>query len=430
MTRYDVVVVGGRVAGASTALLLARAGARVALLDRSRPGSDIVSTHGLMRAGVVQLSRWGLLDQITAAGTPPIRSTTFHYPDGRTVEVAIRPSPGVPALYAPRRYLLDWLLVDAAAQAGVEVITQTTVTTLTSDDTGRVSGVRAIGRGGRSVELSSAITVGADGIRSTVAHDVAAPIRREGRSCSAILYRYLSGLPADGYEWAYRDNAAAGVIPTNDGQTCVFVGTTPQRMQAARRTDVEHAFTTMLRRAAPALLDRVAAAELAGPVHGWGGTPGYVRQSWGPGWALVGDASHYKDPITTHGMTDAVRDAELLAHAITETTTAGGTDAIAFARYQETRDRLSSDLFAATEDVAGYNWTPDTIETLLRRVSAAMTDEVTHLQTLPNSAHAVQPDRLVDHPYRDASRSAAAADVRPPLPDARERGGNRAKVIV
>jgi flavin-dependent dehydrogenase len=394
MTRYDVVVVGGRVAGASTALLLARAGARVALLDRSRPGSDIVSTHALMRAGVVELSRWGLLDQIISAGTPPIRSTTFHYPDGRTVRVAIRPGPGVPALYAPRRYLLDWLLVDAAAQAGVDVITQTSVTTLTSDDTGRITGVRAVGRGGRSVELSSSITVGADGIRSTVAQHVAAPVLRQGRSRSAFLYRYLGGLRADGYEWAYRDNAAAGLIPTNHGQTCMFVGTTPQRMRAARRHDVEHAFTTVLGYAAPAWLDRVAEAESVGPIHGWGGTPGYVRQSWGPGWALVGDAGYYKDAITTHGMTDALRDAELLADAITERPTDGSTEAIAFARYQQTRDRLSSDLFAATEDVAAYEWTPDTIETLLRRVSAAMTDEVSHLQTLANPAHIRQPDSL------------------------------------
>jgi flavin-dependent dehydrogenase len=327
--------------------------------------------------------------------------------------------------------LLDWLLVDAAAQAGVEVITQTTITALTSDENGRVTGVRAAGRGGRPVELPSLITVGADGIRSTVARHVGAPILQQGRSCSAILYRYLSSLPADGYEWAYRDNAAAGLIPTNNGQTCVFVSTTPQRMRAARRTDVEHAFTTVLGQAAPALVDRVAASQPAGPIHGWGGTPGYVRQSWGPGWALVGDAGYYKDPITTHGMTDALRDAELLAHAITETTTDGSTEAIAFARYQQTRDRLSNDLFAATEDVAAYNWTPDTIETLLRRVSAAMTDEVTHLQTLPNLAHTRQPDPLVDHRDRDASPSAATvADVRRPLPDARERGANRAKVIV
>ena len=82
-TAYDVVVVGGRVAGASTAMLLARAGARVALVDRAAYGSDTLSTHGLMRAGVLQLSRWGLLDDVVAAGTPPIRRTLFHYTDGR-----------------------------------------------------------------------------------------------------------------------------------------------------------------------------------------------------------------------------------------------------------------------------------------------------------------------------------------------------------
>ena len=198
------------------------------------------------------------------------------------------------------------------------------------------------------VELPSLITVGADGIRSTVARHVGAPILQQGRSCSAILYRYLSGLPADGYEWAYRDNAAAGLIPTNNGQTCVFVSTTPQRMRAARRTDVEHAFTTVLGQAAPALVDRVAASRPAGPIHGWGGTPGYVRQSWGSGWALVGDAGYYKDPIATHGMTDALRDAELLAHAITETTTDGSTEASRTPATSRPRPAIQRS-FAATE---------------------------------------------------------------------------------
>jgi 2-polyprenyl-6-methoxyphenol hydroxylase-like FAD-dependent oxidoreductase len=124
MNGYDVAVVGGRVAGASTALLLARAGVRVALIERSRSGTDTLSTHGLMRAGVLQLSRWGLLDCVVAAGTPAIGSALFHYAGGRSVPVSIRPSPGVDALYAPRRYLLDRILVDAAAEAGVECCTR------------------------------------------------------------------------------------------------------------------------------------------------------------------------------------------------------------------------------------------------------------------------------------------------------------------
>ncbi len=138
-TDYDVVVVGGRVAGASTAMLLARAGARVALLDRSSYGSDTVSTHGLMRAGVLQLSRWGLLDEVAAAGTPPIRQTLFHYADGGSDQVTIRASAGVDALYAPRRLVLDRILVDAAAAAGADVAHQTTVTALLRDDDGRVT---------------------------------------------------------------------------------------------------------------------------------------------------------------------------------------------------------------------------------------------------------------------------------------------------
>src|SRR6476620_11852487 len=120
MNGYDVVVVGGRVAGASTALLLARAGVRVVLLDRDRHGSDTMSTLGMMRGGVLQLARWGLLPDVTAAGTPPIRQVVFHYADGERVNVAIKPSAGVEALYAPRRYLLDRLLVDAAAAAGAD----------------------------------------------------------------------------------------------------------------------------------------------------------------------------------------------------------------------------------------------------------------------------------------------------------------------
>src|SRR3954468_6533719 len=166
---YDVVVVGGRVAGASTALLLARAGARVALVERSSYGTHTLSTHGLMRAGVLQLSRWGVLDAVTAAGTPSIRDTTFHYADGESVRVAIRAAAGVPALYAPRRYLLDRILVDAAAEEGADVRHETTVTGLLRDDGGRVGGIRTRDRSGRARDLRAAVTVSADGLRSLVA---------------------------------------------------------------------------------------------------------------------------------------------------------------------------------------------------------------------------------------------------------------------
>jgi 2-polyprenyl-6-methoxyphenol hydroxylase-like FAD-dependent oxidoreductase len=388
---YDVIVVGGRVAGASTALLLARAGARVALLTRSSYGSDTVSTHGLMRAGVLQLSRWGVLPEVVAAGTPPVRRTLFHYADGETVQVSIRPSRGVDALYAPRRHVIDRIVVDAAADAGVDVRHEVTVTDLLHDDNGRVSGVSALDRDGRASQLTARLTVGADGVRSDVASLLGAPILRSGSAASAVLYRYYAGLDGAGYEWAYGDGAGAGVIPTNDGLACLFVATTPVRMRAARREGVEAAFAGVLGRAAPGLVDRVRSADAVGRLHGWGGVAGFVRQSWGRGWALVGDAGYFKDPITTHGMTDALRDAELLANAVLAAQSGSAAESVALARYQTTRDRLSRQLFDVTESVASYDWDLQEIRTLLRRVSSAMSDEIDHLQALPDRPWASDP---------------------------------------
>jgi flavin-dependent dehydrogenase len=382
MSGYDVVVVGGRVAGASTALLMARAGARVALLDRGHRGSDTVSTHGLMRAGVLQLSRWGLIDRVVRAGTPPVRRTVFHYPDGEQVTVSIKPRAGVDALYAPRRYLLDQILVDAAEEAGAHVLHESTVTSVLRRD-GRVRGVTAQDSSGRLRDITAGMTIGADGIRSTVAEQVPAPILRHGRTSSAILYRYVDGLPTAGYEWGYGDGAAAGLIPTNAGATCVFVATTPARMRRLRRCGVEPAFAALLRSAALEFADRLRTAGPSSQVRGWAGLPGYVRRSWGRGWALVGDAGYFKDPITSHGMTDGLRDAELLTDRLLAAMGGVVSEAAALSAYQDARDRLSARLFAATEDVAAYDWDAEEIRQLVRRASSAMSDEVDHLEGLP-----------------------------------------------
>src|SRR5262249_7508322 len=158
------------------------------------------------RAGVLQLRRWGLLDRVVAAGTPPIASTVFRYRGGPDTRVSIRPRAGVSALYAPRRHLLDQLLVDAAAEAGADVLHGLTVTGFLPDN-GRVRGVHAIGHDGQSVTLPAELTIGADGIRSTVADLARAPVVRRGRTASGVLYRYVADLPTDGYEWAYGEHA-------------------------------------------------------------------------------------------------------------------------------------------------------------------------------------------------------------------------------
>ena len=227
---YDAVVVGARVAGASTAFLLARAGLRVALIDRARYGSDTVSTHALMRAGVLQLHAWGLLDRVVAAGTPPISTAQFHYPDGSSVRVPIRPAAGVDALYAPRRYLLDRLLVDAAEEAGAHVMHQTTVTALAARyERPRARGLRSDPRPSR--DSPSGV---ADGRRRRHPLHGRPAGRRTGHQAGPACIGGPVPVPrparhADGYQWAYGQGAAAGLIPTNDGQSACSSARPPHR---------------------------------------------------------------------------------------------------------------------------------------------------------------------------------------------------------
>ncbi len=385
MSDYDVVIVGGRVAGAATALLLARAGLRVMVVERGRLGSDTVSTHALMRAGVLQLARWGVLPELVAAGTPAIRTIDFHYADGGGSHVSLRPSPGVEALYAPRRQLLDRVLVEAAAASGADVRHGVAVVGLIRDEVGRVLGVRTAGADGREVPITAGLTVGADGVGSLVAREVEAPLLSRGRAASAVLYRYVADVPSEGYVWGYGERAAAGLIPTNAGETCVFVATTPERMRPLRRRGVAGAFDGLLDAVPAPLTDVVRAGSAVGHLHGWRGIPGYVRRSYGPGWALVGDAGYFRDPITTHGLTDALRDAELLSDAVLASV-AGAASEPAMAHYQDTRDRLSRTLRDVTESVSRYDWDGARIRTLLRAVSAAMSDEMDHL-----SARLIEP---------------------------------------
>ena len=381
---YDVVVVGGRVAGASTALLLARAGARVLVLERSPYGSDTLSTHGLMRSGVLQLTRWGLLDRVVAADTPAVHSTTFHFAGDEPLRVTIRPHAGVEALYAPRRHVVDRILVDAAAAAGAELRHGARVTGLLRDRTGRVAGVRLLDEAGRDASVTASYVVGADGIRSVVADAAGAPVVRRGRYASAVRYAYVEGLDASGYEMAYGDGAAAGLIPTNDGLHCVFVATTPERLRTLRLGNPADAgFDATWRLAAPDQRDRLADARRVGRFHGWPGATGYLRRPWGPGWALVGDAGYFKDPISTHGMTDAVRDADLLTTALLAVLGGERDERTAFGEYRLRRDTVSRRLFKVTDQIASYAWNGATVQPLLRRMSSAMTDEVELLGSLP-----------------------------------------------
>ncbi|MGS0688263.1 FAD-dependent oxidoreductase [Nakamurella sp. GG22] len=378
--RFDVVVVGARVAGAATALLLARAGLRVLCVDRSRYGSDTLSTHALMRGGVTQLERWGLLPALEAAGTPAVRRTVFHYGD-ESYAVSIRPSGGVDALFAPRRTVIDTLLVDAAARAGVTFRFGVTVADLHRSDDAAVRGVvLADKRSGRSHVEEAELVVGADGRASTVAERAGSGIESAGSHASSFLYGYWADFPTDGYEWFYRPGLTAGAIPTNDGLTCVFIGGRPARLAPLVRATGPGAAFSRLAQAA-GLRSRMRSAGRFGPVRHVHGLPAnYLRTAAGGGWALVGDAGHWLDPMSTHGMTAALRDAELLARAVASSTGDERPDALA--AYQAERDRLSRPMMAVTEEIASYDWDLSEIRGLLRGLASAMTEEVEALAGL------------------------------------------------
>jgi 2-polyprenyl-6-methoxyphenol hydroxylase-like FAD-dependent oxidoreductase len=376
-SRYDVVVVGARAAGAATAMLLARAGMRVLVVDRGRYGTDTLSTHALMRGAVLQLSRWGLLDRVVDAGTPPVRHTTFRYARNE-VAVAIKPSHGVDALYAPRRSVLDPILVDAAAAAGAEIRYGVTVTGVQRDRKGRVTGIVGLDGSGRRLAVDAGLVVGADGLRSVIARHVAAPVERQGVGTSAVVYGYWPGVDTDGYEWIFRSNGCAGVIPTNDGLTCVFAASTPERVGRGGM----RVFESLLAQACPEVAARLPAGTAPTGVRTFTGHPGFMRRAWGRGWTLVGDAGYWKDPLTAHGLTDALRDAELLAWAVVSSWSGEASEHDALAHYQATRDLLSLSLFTITDTIAAQRWTDAEIGALLLELSKAMADEVDTLAAL------------------------------------------------
>ena len=373
--RYDVVVVGARAAGAATAMLLARRGLSVLAVDRGAYGTDTLSTHALMRAGVLQLARWGLLDRIEAEGTPRVRRTVFHYED-EVLDIPIKPRDGVPALFAPRRTVLDRLLADAAVEAGAEVRHRVRVADLVRGPDGRVEGAVLEDADGATRTVRAGIVIGADGLRSTVASLVNAPVTRQGRHAAASLYGYWSGLDVDGYHWHWSPAAAAGVIPTNGDEVLVFAGVSARRFAEEVRADVPRGYLRALAEAAPDLAEQLSGARLVGALHGFPGHPGYLRRPWGPGWALVGDAAYFKDPITAHGISDALRDAELLARAVER-----GGDA-ALAGYEASRDALSTRLFEVTDRIASVEWDNAELKRLHQALSEEMKREVAELGRL------------------------------------------------
>jgi flavin-dependent dehydrogenase len=382
-SRHDVVIVGGRVAGSATAMLLAHLGHDVVIVDQASFPSDTVSTHSIARSGVVQLRRWGLVDEVLASGAPAIRQVTFNAA-GESTRRTIKDKAGVDFLVAPRRYLLDTLLATAAEHAGAEVHTGITVTGLQRDGGGRVVGVSGHDRTGDRVQIGARFVVGADGLRSRVAGLVDATINETGRAGGAAQYTYYAGSPWTDIEFFVAERSFAGVFPTHDGQACIWVCTPSADAKAVRRrtgSRVE-AFGQLLERSAPELAERLRHARRTSPVQGMLRQPNQLRQAFGPGWALVGDAGYYRDAITAYGISDAFRDAEFLAVALDRALNGDGEEVTALSAYQQHRDQALREIFEITCRLAAYPPVPTFVE-LQKQLSAAIDKDAAALAARP-----------------------------------------------
>ncbi len=363
---HDAVIVGARVAGAATALCLARAGARVLLVDRAPEIGDTLSTHALMRPAVDLLAGWGLLDALVAAGTPWVRHARFQYGADATL-VAIRPTDAAPGLLAPRRFVLDALLVEAAAAAGAEVALGTAAEGCLRDDTGRVTGV-LLRQGGKVRPVRAGIVIGADGRTSPVAAAVGAGTLATSPHRTATVFTYAPGVPNEGYRWYFGDGVTGGAIPTNDGLHCLFAACRPGEY-AARFADPRAGMASILAGFDPVLADALTSGPASGDVgriRRFPGAPGHLRARAGAGWALVGDAAFFKDPATAHGITDALLDADALAASLA----CGHPGAYAHARHA-----ASLRLFDVTQRIASLDWSLDELRPLHDRLNACIRDE-------------------------------------------------------
>jgi 2-polyprenyl-6-methoxyphenol hydroxylase-like FAD-dependent oxidoreductase len=354
-TETDVVIVGARCAGAATAMLLARRDLKVVVVDRATQLGDTMSTHAIARGGVVQLHRWGLLDDVLATGAPAIRKVTYHI-DGLVHAKAIKPAAGVGILVAPRRRTLDNLILRAAAEAGAEVRLGISVHDVIRDGVGRVTGVAGRAADGTAVTIRARLVIGADGMRSRIARAVDAPILDELVTDTGGYFTYFDSIRWDGFEFYITDRAFTGVFPTNDEAACVWVvagGDVIEAIRAEHGTD-EVGFLQLVRGTAPDLADRLVDARRVDRMRVALRYPSFVRHPVGQGWALTGDAGYYRDAITGHGITDAFGDAELLATAVGEWLSRAQPETVAMHQYAIEREARLRPIFDLTNTLAGW----------------------------------------------------------------------------
>lgn len=311
---HDAIIVGARCAGSSLAMLLARRGYRVLLIDRQSFPSDMtMSTHFIHQRGIACLSRWGLRDQILATESRPVER--FEIDMGPfTLSGSAPPVDGETSAFAPRRRLLDEILVRAAVGSGADLREGCRVETLLTED-GSVAGVKGVTSNGSAFSEKARIVVGADGPSSRVAAEVQASEYKSKPALQGTAWIYWNGVPLEAIELHLREYEAIYAFPSSDHGTLIGANWSIERFRTARR-DIEASYFGLLRRAAPELAERVMHAKRADEKMYLGSTRNFFRKACGPGWVLLGDAHYKKDPCTAQGITDAFCDAEVLADVI------------------------------------------------------------------------------------------------------------------
>ena len=357
---YDVIVVGARCAGSPTAMLLARKGYKVLLLDRaSFPSEMRMSTHMIHQRGVAHLKRWNLLGELEATDCPPV--THYEIDVGAFALKGSAPAvEGVETAYAPRRFLLDHILVKGAVSAGADLREKCSVEEILIEG-GQVRGVKCKSDSGSRFEEKARLVIGADGPASRVARSVDAEEYHRRPIIQGTIWSYWSGVGLRGLEVYLPPYESIYAWPTSGG--CVLIGGNwlPDKFEEARQ-DIEESYMSLLSRVAPNLAERVKEGKRE---EGWyaGATRNFFRKPYGPGWALVGDAGYKKDPTSAQGITDAFCDAELLAEAVDDAFSGRSDMEEALQLYQKKRDEWALPFYHFTCEMASFEPpVPETIQ--------------------------------------------------------------------
>jgi 2-polyprenyl-6-methoxyphenol hydroxylase-like FAD-dependent oxidoreductase len=319
--RYDVVIVGARVGGATLASLLGRRGLRVLLLDQAEFPSDTLSTHityGDSFGIWEEIGAWPAIQRIGARGLVAIDWQQLE--PGTSISGNFRPVNGHDYSLCLRRLVLDAILVETARETpGVTVSTRTKAVEVLREN-GRAVGIRYERReGAGSLARGAAyadLVVGADGRFSLVAEAVGS------RSYNVVppiwfpFYAYMRDVePLDPPVLEILDSEEGGgtlmFAPCDDGIWIAIIYTEQRRFEEFRR-DHTRIFDERIK-ADPRVSGRLAGARRITPVRGRGDIENFMRVAAGRGWALVGDSGQHKDPIYGQGIGDATRTAALLA---------------------------------------------------------------------------------------------------------------------